>query len=107
MKNTKAFIFDMDGLILDTERIAFRSYKEALKEYGYDFTEAFSLGAKISNAQEETGKRLSHFSFTNKSSSIPSLSGLKYLGKVWTLSFGAFATHLKDEVEEEISSPLA
>ena len=43
MKNTKAFIFDMDGLILDTERIAFRSYKEALKEYGYDFTEAFFL----------------------------------------------------------------
>jgi len=41
MKNIKAFIFDMDGLILDTERIAFRSYKEALKEYGYDFTEAF------------------------------------------------------------------
>ena len=43
MKNTKAFIFDMDGLILDTERIAFRSYKEALKEYGYDFTAAFFL----------------------------------------------------------------
>lgn len=43
MKNIKAFIFDMDGLILDTERIAFRSYKEALKEYGYDFTEAFFL----------------------------------------------------------------
>lgn len=43
MENIKAFIFDMDGLILDTERIAFKSYKEALKEYGYDFTEAFFL----------------------------------------------------------------
>ena len=43
MENIKAFIFDMDGLILDTERIAFKSYKEALKEYGYDFSEAFFL----------------------------------------------------------------
>lgn len=51
MENIKAFIFDMDGLILDTERIAFKSYKEALKEYGYDFTEAFFLNLVGTNVK--------------------------------------------------------
>lgn len=33
----KEIIFDMDGLLVDTEMISYRCYKELLEEYGYTF----------------------------------------------------------------------
>ncbi len=43
MKNIKAVIFDMDGVLIDTERISFNAFKEVLKEYNYEMTEKFYL----------------------------------------------------------------
>ena len=34
---TKAVIFDLDGLLVDTELISYKIYKEILSAYGYDF----------------------------------------------------------------------
>jgi HAD superfamily hydrolase (TIGR01509 family) len=34
---TKAVIFDLDGLLVDTEMISYKIYKEILAEIGYDF----------------------------------------------------------------------
>jgi len=35
---TKAIIFDFDGLLVDTEIVSYRVYKELLNSYGYDLT---------------------------------------------------------------------
>lgn len=43
MKNIKAVIFDMDGLILDSERISFSCFKKVFSNYGYDMSEAYYL----------------------------------------------------------------
>lgn len=40
MKNIKAIIFDMDGVLIDSERISFQSFQEVLKEYNYTIDEA-------------------------------------------------------------------
>ena len=34
----QAVIFDMDGLLLDTEIISYQIYKELLEEFNHDFT---------------------------------------------------------------------
>ena len=34
----KAVIFDMDGLMIDSERVTYIIYSEVMKELGYDFT---------------------------------------------------------------------
>ena len=39
----KAVIFDVDGTLLDTERIYMRAWKEAGAELGYDVTDALLL----------------------------------------------------------------
>ncbi|WP_082435800.1 HAD-IA family hydrolase [Desnuesiella massiliensis] len=36
MEKIEAVIFDMDGILFDTERIGFESYRKVLKKYGYD-----------------------------------------------------------------------
>ena len=43
MKNIKAVIFDMDGILIDTERISFNAFKEVLKGYNYEMSEEFYL----------------------------------------------------------------
>ena len=43
MKNIKAVIFDMDGILIDTERISFNAFKEVLSGYNYDMCEEFYL----------------------------------------------------------------
>lgn len=34
----KAVIFDFDGLVVDTEIVSYRIYKELLQQYGYEYT---------------------------------------------------------------------
>ena len=43
MKSIKAVIFDMDGILIDTERISFNAFKEVLKGYNYEMSEEFYL----------------------------------------------------------------
>lgn len=43
MKKIEAVIFDMDGVLIDTERVSFDSYKKILKEYDYDISHQFYL----------------------------------------------------------------
>ena len=43
MKNIDAVIFDMDGVLIDTERISFNAFKEVLSGYNYEMSEAFYL----------------------------------------------------------------
>ena len=43
MKKVDAVIFDMDGVLIDTERISFKSFQEVFKKYSYDMDEKFYL----------------------------------------------------------------
>ena len=43
MKNIQAFIFDMDGLLLDTERVYQRSWSEAARRLGFDLSDEIYL----------------------------------------------------------------
>ncbi len=43
MKNIQAFIFDMDGLLLDTEGVYKRSWTEAARRLGFDLTDEIYL----------------------------------------------------------------
>lgn len=55
MRNIKAVIFDMDGVLIDTERISFNAFKEVLKKYNYEMSEAFYLtmiGRNIKSIKE-------------------------------------------------------
>ncbi|MGC3797790.1 HAD family phosphatase, partial [Enterococcus faecium] len=36
MNNNKLFIFDMDGLILETGRLAYRAYVKSAQNYDYE-----------------------------------------------------------------------
>ena len=51
-----AVIFDMDGLMFDTERLAVRSWARAAAESGFDFPE--SLLMKTVGRDKEGGKRI-------------------------------------------------
>lgn len=51
MKDIKAVIFDMDGLMLDSERLAMQSLKRAGASIGLDFTEAMLVGCIGLNAE--------------------------------------------------------
>ena len=35
---TKAIIFDLDGLLIDSEIISYKIYKEILKKYGHKYS---------------------------------------------------------------------
>ncbi|WP_294156581.1 HAD family phosphatase [uncultured Clostridium sp.] len=43
MRNVNAVIFDMDGVLIDTERISFNAFKEVLGGYNYVMSEEFYL----------------------------------------------------------------
>lgn len=43
MRDFEAVIFDMDGILIDTERISFNAFKKVLKEYNYEISERFYL----------------------------------------------------------------
>lgn len=43
MKDFKAVIFGLYGILIDTEKICLNSFKEVLKEYNYGISEKFYL----------------------------------------------------------------
>lgn len=43
MKKIDAVIFDMDGVLIDSERISFQCFQEVFKEYNYKMDEKFYL----------------------------------------------------------------
>lgn len=43
MRKAEAVIFDMDGVLIDTERISFKSFQEVFKKYSYEMDEKFYL----------------------------------------------------------------
>ena len=43
MKIVKGIIFDMDGVLIDTERISYNSFKEVFKDYDYEIDENFYI----------------------------------------------------------------
>lgn len=51
----KAVIFDVDGTLLDTERIYMRAWKEAGKLHGYDVTDEVLLKTRAVNTVEAAG----------------------------------------------------
>lgn len=52
MKNIKAVLFDMDGLMFDTERLAVRFWKEAGAEFGLTLGDEFLLYSRGSRMEE-------------------------------------------------------
>ena len=56
MKNTiKAVIFDMDGLMIDTQRLAIHAWKRAAKEFGFTLTDELSqqlIGRTVQDSNE-------------------------------------------------------
>ena len=43
MRKVEAIIFDMDGVLIDTERISFQSYQKVFDEYEYEMDEKVFL----------------------------------------------------------------
>ena len=43
MKKVDAIIFDMDGVLIDSERRSFECFQEVFKEYNYKMDEKFYL----------------------------------------------------------------
>ena len=43
MRKVEAIIFDMDGVLIDTERISFQSYQKVFEEYEYELDEKIFL----------------------------------------------------------------
>ena len=55
MNNIQAFVFDMDGLLLDTEGVYKRSWTEAARQLGFDLTDEIYLlliGISVADAEK-------------------------------------------------------
>lgn len=55
MKKIEAIIFDMDGVLIDSERISFNCFEEVLKDYDYKMEEQFYvrlIGRNVKSIQE-------------------------------------------------------
>lgn len=51
----KSVLFDMDGLMFDTERVSFLSFTTAIKTYGHDLDEVtfrLTIGSNIKKVRE-------------------------------------------------------
>ncbi len=56
MNKYKAIIFDMDGLMFDTERLTKKLWKEACKEFGIDVSEEIFF--KVIGLKREDGRKI-------------------------------------------------
>ena len=61
MKKWKAILFDMDGLILDTEKLYCRFWQEAARILGYPMTMEQALGMRSLNRHAGEAKLKSYF----------------------------------------------
>lgn len=61
MEKLELVIFDMDGLMFDTEKLSYRIWKETVTEYGFQFTDAFYLSMIGSNLERIKGLCLKEF----------------------------------------------
>jgi HAD superfamily hydrolase (TIGR01509 family) len=59
--NIELVIFDMDGLIFDTERIALEAWSIAAKEYGYEITEEVYVNTVGLNSEKTKKFYMGHF----------------------------------------------
>ena len=57
----KGFLFDMDGLILDTEKLYTRFWQEAANALGYSMTREQALGLRSLNSEFGAAKLQSYF----------------------------------------------
>ncbi|WP_195265178.1 MULTISPECIES: HAD family phosphatase [unclassified Clostridium] len=64
MENLELVIFDMDGLIFDTERLSYESWKEAAKEFNIEFD--LNLLYKLLGTNHESVRNTLHSEFENK-----------------------------------------
>lgn len=58
-----AFLFDMDGLLLDTERLAWRCWSEAAREFGYELpldTFRLMIGRRVADNESLVKKDMGH-----------------------------------------------
>lgn len=39
-ENVKSIIFDMDGVIIETEPLHYKAHKEAMEAYGFELSES-------------------------------------------------------------------
>ncbi|SFC87686.1 HAD family hydrolase [Clostridium uliginosum] len=56
MKDINAVIFDMDGLLFDTEQISFESFRQVIREYGLDMEKELHLniiGRNVNGIKEK------------------------------------------------------
>lgn len=56
MGNVQFVIFDMDGLLFDTERLYYRSFQKAAKKLGYEFP--FEHYLKVVGVTDDEGKKI-------------------------------------------------
>lgn len=56
----KAAIFDMDGLLIDSEIVSYEMFRDFMKEYGYDFSLAEYTKNYCGMKAEDNVKRLLH-----------------------------------------------
>ena len=61
MAKVKAVLFDMDGLVLDTEKLYTRFWQEAAKAHGYAMTREQALGMRSLNRGAGAAKLASYF----------------------------------------------
>lgn len=61
MREIELIIFDMDGLMFDTERIGFADWKDAAARYGYELDEELYKCTVGSNAERTKEIYLRHF----------------------------------------------
>ena len=60
-KSIRGVLFDMDGVILDTEKLYLRFWREAAGFFGYEMTEQQALGMRSLNKEAGQAKLESYF----------------------------------------------
>lgn len=86
MKKVDAVIFDMDGVLIDSERISLKCYQEVLKDYQYEMDEKIYvkfIGRNVDGIkealQEEFGKDFPFDEIYKKKSKL----ALEFTDKKW------------------------